>query len=248
MPHARSSTWRAETEFPLRTSRSPLSGCADLNRAGTRQCYPLLTDCLDPETGKIEPLTILTDNGPAYKSTDSLPFIAGRPELRHVRTRHHAPDTNGVVERFKGSLKHEHLYRLEIPDARALADEAEAFRRRYNEIRPHEALDVATPLIAISRRRSHTYLGPKVSKNLDAGNRVVEADLGHGRGRGPLFDRYGHARQTLPRRVDSAPKRALRSRQPRGDRNVYIAASPRPTRAEQVMRSIGVMALDQLAD
>ena len=31
-------------------------------------------------------------------------------------------------------------------DAITLADEAEAFRRLYNEIRPHETLDFATPL------------------------------------------------------------------------------------------------------
>jgi putative transposase len=88
----------------------------------------------------------VTDNGPAYKSTDFLRFIAGRPELAHVRTRHHAPETNGVVERFNGSIKYEHLYRLEIPDAIALAQETEAYRRLYNEIRPHESLDFATPL------------------------------------------------------------------------------------------------------
>ena len=58
------------------------------------------------------------------------------------------PETNGVVERFNGSIKYEHLFRLEIPDAITLADEAEAFRRLYNEVRPHESLDFATPLSA----------------------------------------------------------------------------------------------------
>lgn len=108
--------------------------------------HSLLEDCIDRLTGEITPLTIVTDNGPAYKSTDFARFIAGRPELAHVRTRHHAPETNGVVERFNGSLKYEHLYRLEIPDALDLSAEAEAYRRLYNEVRPHEALDFATPL------------------------------------------------------------------------------------------------------
>jgi transposase InsO family protein len=108
--------------------------------------HSLLEDCIDPLTGEITPVTIVTDNGPAYKSTDFARFIAGRPELAHVRTRHHSPETNGVVERFNGSIKYEHLYRLEIPDAITLADEAEAFRRLYNEIHPHESLDFATPL------------------------------------------------------------------------------------------------------
>lgn len=110
--------------------------------------HTLLQDCTDPDTGEIEPVVIVTDNGPAYKSTDFLRFIAGRPELAHVRTRHHAPETNGVVERFNQTLKYEHLYRLEIPDVIALADEAEDFRHLYNTIRPHESLDFATPVTA----------------------------------------------------------------------------------------------------
>lgn len=60
--------------------------------------------------------------------------------------RRHAPETNGVVERFNGSLKYEHLYRLVIADVIALADETEAYRELYNAIRPHEALGFATPL------------------------------------------------------------------------------------------------------
>ena len=63
-----------------------------------------------------------------------------------IRTRHHSPETNGVVERFNQSIKYEHLFRLEMPDAITLSDEAEAFRRLYNEVRPHESLDFATPL------------------------------------------------------------------------------------------------------
>ena len=108
--------------------------------------HPLLEDCVDRETGELSPLTIVTDNGPAYKSTDFLRFIASRPELAHVRTRHHAPETNGVVERFNQTVKYEHLYRLEIADVIELADEAEAFREVYNEVRPHEALGFETPM------------------------------------------------------------------------------------------------------
>lgn len=120
--------------------------------------HSLLEDCIDPLTGEITPLTIVTDNGPAYKSTDFALFIAGRPELAHVRTRHHSPETNGVVERFNGSIKYEHLFRLEIPDAIALADEAEAYRQLYNEVRPHESLDFATPLSAYLAERDKPNL------------------------------------------------------------------------------------------
>jgi putative transposase len=128
---------------------------------------PLASDCVDPATGELHPLTIVTDNGPAYKSTDFLRFIRAHPYLAHVRTRHHAPETNGVVERFNGSLKYEHLYRLEIADALALADEAEAFRRLYNEVRPHETLGQERPL-------DH-YLAEPAKPNLSEPESVQES-------------------------------------------------------------------------
>jgi putative transposase len=108
--------------------------------------HSLLLDCTDPETGEITPVVIVTDNGSCYKSIDFARFIASRPELTHVRTRHYSPQTNGVVERFNGSLKYEHLYRIEIPNSQDLADEVEIYRDIYNRIRPHEALDFYPPL------------------------------------------------------------------------------------------------------
>ena len=50
------------------------------------------------------------------------------------------------MERFNGSLKYEHLYRLEIPDLIALHEAVQDYRELYNTIRPHEALGFATPL------------------------------------------------------------------------------------------------------
>lgn len=93
-----------------------------------------------------EPLTIVSDNGPAFKSADFGHFIARHPELRHVRTRHRAPETNGVVERFNRSLKYEHLYREEIADVLALDAEIRAYCELYNRVRPHETLGFVTPI------------------------------------------------------------------------------------------------------
>lgn len=95
---------------------------------------------------------IVTDNGPAFKSAEFVRFIAGHPELRHVRTRHRAPETNGVVERFNGSLKYEHLYREEIADVLALDEQIRTYRELYNWVRPHEALGFVPPNGPLSRR------------------------------------------------------------------------------------------------
>ena len=73
-------------------------------------------------------------------------FVASRPELLHVRTRHRSPQTNGVVERFYQAIKYEHLYRHEIGDGLVLAKEVESYLAVYNTIRPHEAIGFTTPL------------------------------------------------------------------------------------------------------
>ena len=57
--------------------------------------HSLLEDCIDPGTGELTPVIVVSDNGPAYKSSSFLRFIMSRPEFDHVRTRHHAPETNG---------------------------------------------------------------------------------------------------------------------------------------------------------
>jgi len=106
----------------------------------------LLDDCTDPATGELTPVVLVTDNGPAYRSAAFARFIAGRPELAHVRTRHRAPQTNGVVERFYQAIKYEDLYRHEIGDGLVLAQRVAGYLTVYNTIRPHEAIGFTTPL------------------------------------------------------------------------------------------------------
>lgn len=135
---------------------------------------PLLDECLDPSTGELQRLVVVTDKGPAFKSLGFARFIADRVELDHVRTRHYSPETNGVVERFNQSLKYEHLYRLAINDVLELDAACEEYRRFYNDTRPHEALaspcrSPGTSTSRLGHRPRHTYPTPKVSKVLDAG-------------------------------------------------------------------------------
>ena len=63
-----------------------------------------------------------------------------------------SPQTNGVVERFFGTLKYEHLYRAPIDDGDALAMETQRYRHIYNTIRPHQALGDRTPREAYGNR------------------------------------------------------------------------------------------------
>jgi hypothetical protein len=75
-------------------------------------------------------------------------FDGPDPPLRHVRTRVRSPQTNGVIERWFGTLKYEHLFRGVITDGDALDMEVHRFRIIYNTIRPHQALDDRTPSTA----------------------------------------------------------------------------------------------------
>lgn len=108
--------------------------------------FPLLDDCTDQSTGEVIPLVIVSDNGPCYRAELFERFIRGHPFLSHVRTRYRSPQTNGVVERFFGSLKYEHLYREEIATAADLMDAIAAYRDLYNTMRPHEGLGFRRPM------------------------------------------------------------------------------------------------------
>ncbi len=61
---------------------------------------PLLEDLTDAESGEITPVIVVSDNGACYRAAGFARHIASRPEFCHVRTRHRAPETNGVIERF----------------------------------------------------------------------------------------------------------------------------------------------------
>jgi putative transposase len=107
---------------------------------------PLAEWLADPVTGEIRPVVLVTDNGPCFKSVRFAAFIEKRPELIHIRTRRKSPGQNGVRERAFGSLKYEHLYRLEIDDGHQLGLEVAAYRELFNQIRPHQSLAGRRPL------------------------------------------------------------------------------------------------------
>ncbi|WP_280444138.1 integrase core domain-containing protein [Nocardia brasiliensis] len=98
------------------------------------------------------PIAVVSDNGPCFRGEVFETAFAGPdPLLRHVRTRARSPQTNGVIERFFGTLKYEHLFRGAIADGDALDMEVHRFRIVYNTIRPHQALSDRVPGTAFAR-------------------------------------------------------------------------------------------------
>jgi transposase InsO family protein len=77
---------------------------------------------VDENTGEViddvpAPIAVVSDNGSCFRGeTYQSAFAGDKPLLRHVRTRVRSPQTNGVIERFFGTLKYEHLYRAPIDD------------------------------------------------------------------------------------------------------------------------------------
>ena len=108
---------------------------------------PLRELLVDPVSGEIRPIALVTDNGPCFKAARFAAYIENRPELIHIRTRRrNSPNQNGVRERAFGSLKYEHLYRHEIDNGFDLGLEVETYRQLFNQIRPHEGIDIRRPL------------------------------------------------------------------------------------------------------
>jgi transposase InsO family protein len=87
---------------------------------------------------------IITDNGPQFVSKDFKQFIR-ISGMTHVRTSPYYPQSNGKIERYHRTIKHDCIRRktpLCLEDARrAVAD----FVKTYNEQRLHSAIGYVTP-------------------------------------------------------------------------------------------------------
>lgn len=72
-------------------------------------------ELVDENTGEVidvvpAPIAVVSDNGSCFRGeTFQTAFAGDDPLLRHVGTRVRSPQTNGVIERFFGTLKYEHL-------------------------------------------------------------------------------------------------------------------------------------------
>jgi len=82
--------------------------------------------------------TLVTDNGTSFLSRRFQGHIAG--SLDHVRTRYRTPEQLGLLERFHRTLKAEEVYWQLYDSPQEAREKLDAFRQRYNEIRPHWAL------------------------------------------------------------------------------------------------------------
>ena len=114
------------------------------------------------------PLAILCDNGKpwgtgsyfgGYTNFEVLLMDFGILPI-HGRPWH--PQTQGKEERFHGTLKRELLMREKIKDLSNAQKRFDAFRKEYNEVRPHCALNYDVP--ADKYKKSDRIMPPKISQ------------------------------------------------------------------------------------
>ena len=100
-------------------------------------------------------IILVTDNGPAMKARRFRNFVKKSEMLIHVRSRKYHPQTIGREERYHGSLKLEHLYRV-LPNNRTeLIEAVKNYRQFYNYERLHMSLGYRTPAAVYLTKDGH---------------------------------------------------------------------------------------------
>jgi transposase InsO family protein len=99
---------------------------------------------------------IISDNGPQFIAKDFKEFvrISG---MTHVRTSPHYPQSNGKLERFHRTIKHECIRPhtpVSLEDAKRLVAE---FIRSYNTERLHSSIGYITPLDKLNGKEEEIF-------------------------------------------------------------------------------------------
>jgi len=97
-----------------------------------------------PERAQARGLEFLSDNGPEYKATRFLADLV-RLGLIPCHTPCRSPESNGIVERFFGSLKRDYVYQACLETIEDLLRQLPAWIAHYNRQAPHSALGMRAP-------------------------------------------------------------------------------------------------------
>ncbi|HVH95256.1 MAG TPA: IS481 family transposase [Nocardioidaceae bacterium] len=114
------------------------------------------------------PASVLTDNGAIFTGLPrrggrvALEIELGRLGVRFDHSRANHPQTQGKVERFQQTEKKWLAAQPPAKTTAGLQRQLTRFRRYYNEVRPHRALDRRTPWDAYTARPKATATGPYI--------------------------------------------------------------------------------------
>src|SRR3954470_5072371 len=114
------------------------------------------------------PASVLTDNGAIFTGLPrrggrvALEIELGRLGVRFDHSRANHPQTQGKVERFQQTEKKWLAPEPTDKTNAAVQRQLSRFRRYYNEVRPHRAIDRRTPWQAYTARPKATATGPYI--------------------------------------------------------------------------------------
>jgi putative transposase len=91
------------------------------------------------------PSRLRSDNGSEFVAAACEAWLK-RNSVEHVRSRPGKPTDNPMVESFNSRLRDECLDRQLFATLKDASTATEAYRREYNEVRPHSALKYQTPV------------------------------------------------------------------------------------------------------
>lgn len=97
------------------------------------------------EKEKAQHIEFLSDNGPEYACRKLRGVLQGFGMVV-CRTPRCSPESNGLVEAFFGSFKRDYVYQGELENLEAVAQQLPEWIKDYNEIAPHSALGMKSPV------------------------------------------------------------------------------------------------------
>ena len=102
------------------------------------------------------PAAVRTDNGPEFTSRA---FIAWTQEhqIRHILIEPGRPMQNGYIESFNGKFRDECLNEHWFQSLRQARTEIAAWRRDYNEVRPHSSIGRIPPARYAEQLRRQSF-------------------------------------------------------------------------------------------
>jgi len=112
------------------------------------------------------PDSVLSDNGGTFRGLHGGFTMFERWLMEHdvlpIHGRVKHPQTQGKIERMHGAMNSELLNHRSFSDLQEAAVELELWREKYNNVRPHEALDMKCPaqIFIHSDRKYHEKLIP----------------------------------------------------------------------------------------
>jgi len=99
---------------------------------------------------------IISDNGSAFIARDFKTFIR-QARMTHVRTSPYYPQSNGKIERFHRTIKHDAIRRFETSDPVQARQVIARFVEHYNQVRLHSAIGYVTPADMLAGRESEIW-------------------------------------------------------------------------------------------